>query len=44
LINEQKSQGAYQTNFNTKDLSAEVYFLSLEIFKQRAIERIVVMK
>jgi YVTN family beta-propeller protein len=44
LVNEQKEQGNYSINLNTKTLSAGIYFLSLATKKQRIIERLVVIK
>jgi len=44
LVNEQKKQGIYKLNLNTKDLSAGVYFLSLQSVSKRIIERLVIIK
>jgi hypothetical protein len=44
LVNEQKKPGIYRINFSTKDLSAGVYFVTLQIETKRIIERLVVIK
>jgi photosystem II stability/assembly factor-like uncharacterized protein len=44
LVNEQKKQGDYSINLNSRTLSAGVYFLSLETEEKRIIERLVIVK
>jgi photosystem II stability/assembly factor-like uncharacterized protein len=44
LVNEQKKQGNYSINLNSRTLSAGVYFLSLETEEKKIIERVVVIK
>lgn len=44
LIDDYKKPGNYKINLNTKDLSAGVYFLSLETESKRIIERVIIVK
>ena len=44
LIDEYKNPGNYQLTLNTKNLSAGVYFLSLDSQEKRIIKRLVVVK
>jgi len=44
LLDEYKKIGVYKINLNTKDLSAGVYFLSLETIEKRIIERLIIIK
>jgi uncharacterized delta-60 repeat protein len=44
LVDEYKNLGNYQLTLNTNNLSAGVYFLSLETQNKRVIERLVVVK
>ncbi len=44
LVDEKKKSGIYNINFNSKTLSAGVYFLSLQTNSKRLIERLVVVK
>jgi len=44
LVDEHKNPGNYQVTFSTKNLSAGIYFLSLETEEKRIIERVIVIK
>jgi hypothetical protein len=44
LVDEYKNPGNYQFTLSTKNLSAGVYFLSLETEEKRIIERVIIIK
>jgi uncharacterized delta-60 repeat protein len=44
LVDEHKNPGNYQVTLSTKNLSAGIYFLSLETEEKRIIERVIVIK
>ena len=44
LVDENKNPGNYELTLNTKNLSAGVYFLSLETEEKRIIERLIIIK